>query len=75
MTHSERATADVQEIVYHVFTHHRDLWTKDWEQAVVYYAQFTKNGAARLYVEEYADRERNDLLYEDCLMSFGPYPM
>ncbi len=65
--------------VYHVFTDNKDLWTQGYRFARKLFNHWKKaNGAARLYKEVYGDEDglwENDLVEEDCLLSYGPYPL
>ncbi len=68
-----------QIIVYHVFTDGKDLWTQDYRFARKFFTHWKKaNGSARLYKEVYEDEEamlNDEMLEEECLHSFGPYPL
>ncbi len=65
-------------IVYHVFTDEKDWWTGNYKLARKLYNHWKKaNGAARLYKESYESEEallNDDMLEEECLLSFGPFP-
>ena len=64
--------------VYHVFTDRKDLWTQDYRFARKLYQHWKKsNGTARLYKEVYENEEAmldGEMLEEDCLLSYGPFP-
>jgi hypothetical protein len=66
-------------VVYHAFTDNKDLWTRDYKFARKLYNHWKKaNGAARLYKEVYEDEEamlNDEMLDEDCLLTYGPYPL
>jgi|GEM_PF-2608353 len=65
-------------VVYHAFTDGKDLWTVDYKLARKLYNHWKKaNGAARLYKEVYENEEAllgDEMLDEDCLLTYGPYP-
>jgi hypothetical protein len=65
--------------VYHVFTDYKDLWTKDFDFALSFYLLWRKHrSCVRLYRETYEDEEgmlNDEMIEEDCLFSYGPYPM
>ena len=65
-------------VVYHVFTHGKDLWTQNYRFARKLYTHWKKaNGPARLYKEVYESEEAmltGDILAEDCLFAYGPFP-
>ena len=65
-------------IVYHVFTDEKDLWTPDYKFARKLYNHWKKaNGAARLYRQVYeteAGMLNDEMIEEDCLLSYGPFP-
>ena len=64
------------EKVYHVFTDGMDVWTGKRRKAEKLYRRFVRtNGAARLYEERYRDRENDEMLAENCLKSYGGYPL
>ncbi len=73
-------TGDAQDliIVYHVFTDEKDLWTKDYTFARKFYNYWKKvKGTARLYKEVFENEEamlNDELLEEECLLAYGPYP-
>ncbi len=64
--------------VYHVFTDRKDLWTQDYRFARKLYNYWKKStGAARLYKEVYENEEamlNDEMLEEECLLSYGPFP-
>lgn len=64
--------------VYHVFTDRKDLWTQDYRFARKLFNHWKKTrGAARLYKEVYENEEamlNDEMLEEDCLLSYGPFP-
>jgi hypothetical protein len=63
------------EVVFHVFTHDRDLWTENLAMALLYYKRWKKlYRCARLYIEVYEDRVNDVMLYENCLLSVGDFP-
>jgi hypothetical protein len=66
-------------VVYHAFTDNKDLWTRDYKFARKLYNHWKKaNGAARLYKEVYENEEAllsDEMLDEDCLLTYGPYPL
>jgi hypothetical protein len=66
-------------VVYHAFTDNKDLWTRDYRFARKLYNYWKKaNGAARLYKEVYENEEAmlsGEQLDEDCLLTYGPYPL
>ena len=65
-------------IVYHVFTDNKDLWTQDYRFARKLFNYWKKcKGTARLYNEVYENEEamlNDEMLEEDCLFSYGPFP-
>ena len=65
--------------VYHVFTDEKDLWTKNYRFARKLYNLWKKTkGAARLYKETYENEEamlNDEMLEEDCILSYGPFPL
>jgi len=65
--------------VYHVFTDEKDLWTKNYRFARKLFNHWKKTkGAARLYKEVYENEEAiigNEMLDEDCILSYGPFPL
>jgi hypothetical protein len=62
--------------VFHVFTDRRDEWTESFKQARELYNKWVlEHGTARLFHEEYADKERDELLDEVCIFSAGQYPL
>jgi len=66
-------------IVYHVFTNGWDEWTRDYDEAKRIYLRMLKEyRQARLYKEEYEtekDVENDNVDCEDCLRSYGDYPL
>lgn len=63
------------ETVYHVFTDYKDMWVADYRLARHIFDHWKKaNSVARLYREVYSDRE-NDVLEEECLLSYGDFPL
>lgn len=73
---AEQATPIV--VRYHVFTHGQDAWfaEHEWRKARRLYGQYAREcGAARLYEEVYSDIDRDEMESEDCLHSFGEYPL
>lgn len=63
------------EVVFHVFTHNRDLFTENLALAIGYYKRWKRlYRCARLYIEIYTDRQNNEMIYEDCLLSVGEFP-
>ena len=65
--------------LYHVFTDEKDLWTKNYRFARKLYNHWKKTkGIARLYKETYENEEamlNNEMLEEDCILSYGPFPL
>jgi len=65
--------------LYHVFTDEKDLWTKDYRFARKLYNHWKKTkGTARLYKEVYENEEAmlsNEMLEEDCILAYGPFPL
>jgi hypothetical protein len=63
---------------YHVFTDEKDLWTKDYRFARKLYNHWKKaKVAARLYKEVYENEEamlNDEMLEENCILSYGPFP-
>ncbi len=63
------------EVVYHVFTDGKDEWTTQFGLALLYYRRFKKHyRCARLSMEVYTDRENDEMVYENCLLSVGGFP-
>lgn len=63
------------EPVFHVFSDNRDIWTQDTHAAFETFNRWArKYEAARLYIELYEDRENDEMVHEDCLLSVGDYP-
>jgi hypothetical protein len=66
-------------VVYHVFTDNKDLWTQNYRFARKLFNYWKKAyDAARLYEEVYANEEgvlNGEMIEEDCLLSFGPFPL
>ena len=63
------------EVVFHVFTHERDLWTENLALALGFYKRWKRlYRCARLYIEVYTDRQNDAMIYEDCLLSVGDFP-
>ncbi len=64
--------------MYHAFTDEKELWTMDYKFARKLYNHWKKaNGAARLYQEVYENEEamfNYEMLEEDCLFAYGPFP-
>ena len=61
------------ETIYHVFTNSRDEFVKDIAIARSLYRHFKKvYGTARMYIE--VEDAEGEMISEDCLASFGPYP-
>ncbi len=67
------------ETYYHVFTDEKDLWTKNYRFARKLYNHWKKTkGTARLYKEVYENEEamlNDEMLEEDCILSYGPFPL
>ncbi len=67
------------ETIYHVFTDEKDLWTKDYRFARKLYNHWKKTkGTARLYKEVYENEEAiisDEMLEEDCILTYGPFPL
>lgn len=62
--------------MYHVFTNNCDEWVETKKEAIRIFKQFvTDERCARLYVEEYEKVEDDEPIREDCLKSFGAYPL
>lgn len=62
-------------IVYHIFTDNNDVYADDFNEAKKIYRQFKKDFCcARLYEEIWQDPS-DEPVEENCLMSFGQYPM
>lgn len=60
---------------FHVFTHEKDEYTSDILLAIsLYFKYISENGCARLYIEIYQNGEDNDLVTEDCILSYGEFP-
>lgn len=66
-------------VIFHVFTDGKDLWTQDYRFARKLYNHWKKwHGAVRLYKEVYEDEEgmlNDEMIEEECLLAFGPYPL
>lgn len=63
----------MKKINYHIFSHNRDEYTTDLEEANEIFKTFVaENDSARLY-KEIRDGE-GELLEENCLKSHGDYP-
>lgn len=61
-------------IQYHIFSHNIDDWTPYRQHAEYLYNLFKEQyGAARLYIER-IHKEDPDMVDEDCIKSFGPFP-
>ncbi len=64
--------------VYHVFTDGKDVWTKEYRFTRKLFHHWKKaNGNARLYKEVYENEEamlNDEMLEEDCLLWYGPFP-
>ena len=67
------------ETYYHVFTDEKDLWTKNYRFARKLYNHWKKTkGTARLYKEVYENEEamlNDEMLEEDCILTYGPFPL
>jgi len=78
MVVSEEAQAQPEniDVVFHVFTHGRDFWTENLARALGFYKRWKKlYQCARLYIEIYTDRENDEMIYEDCLLGVGDFPL
>ncbi len=63
------------EVVFHVFSHGRDIWTEHFACALAYYQRWKKRyRCARLYIEVYTDRTNDVVIHEDCLLAVGEFP-
>lgn len=69
------ALEDNLEPVFHVFSDNTDIWTQDTHIAYEMFSLWArKYDAARLYIELYEDRENDEMVHENCLLSHGDYP-
>src|SRR5712691_978116 len=60
------------EMVYHVFTDGKDVWTNQRKMANLVFRRFSRAyGTARLYEERYTDRANEEMESEKCLRSYG----
>ncbi len=60
---------------YHIYNN-RDIWTQDTHYAYGTFRSWVERfDSARLYIKLYEDRENDDMVHEDCLLSHGDYPM
>jgi hypothetical protein len=62
-----------EEIRYHIFADCRDIWCKDYQEALMAYKNFCGDyGNARLYSEVWEDDE---FIEENYLEGQGDFPM
>lgn len=61
-------------MIYHIFTDNRDEFRESLEEAKqLFYKFIDENGKARLYLNE--EDEKGQTLEEDCLESYGDFPL
>jgi hypothetical protein len=75
MSEEAQEAAEHIEVVFHVFSHGRDIWTENLAIALGYYKRWKKRSrCARLYIEVYTDRQNDVMIHEDCLLAVGEFP-